>query len=345
MRKFPLDSKSVYLITDRLTRKYLCEEDVAEGYLLVSSKEYLCFTDARYYQAAKVTLDKVGVKCSLFKSIQDIKNYLKDFKDCTLFLDYSRVTVKEFNEYKTFGLDIADCEDHLAKLKSVKDESELSFIRRACAVAQKAYHTAIKTVREGMTELELKDKIESLMVEYGALGAAFETIVAFGANGAVPHHVTGNTTLKKDTSILVDMGANVNGYFSDLTRTAFFGTPPLKFVRCYQAVKKANELAEEKIVAKMTSDKADEIARSYLKDQGLDEYFTHSLGHGVGTEIHEYPTLSPRKSEELKENMTFTIEPGVYLNGEFGIRIEDTVVIKNGRVERLFNDDKNLIIL
>ena len=97
-----------------------------------------------------------------------------------------------------------------------------------------------------MTELELKDKIESLMVEYGASGAAFETIVAFGPNGAVPHHVTGNTTLKKNTSILVDMGADVNGYFSDLTRTAFFGVPSLKFVKCYEAVKKANELAEEK---------------------------------------------------------------------------------------------------
>lgn len=345
MKKFPIEKQCVYLLTDRLTRKYVCDADVAEGYLLISEQEACLFTDARYFQAARLTMANVGVNCRLFNSLEDIKSYLEQFVGCTLFIDYSKTTVKEYNLYKTLGLVLDDCETLVAQMKAVKNQDELSCIKRACVIAQNAYHTAIKTVYEGMTETELKDRIESLMVQYGAEGASFETIVAFGANGAVPHHVTGNSKLKRGQPILIDMGANVNGYFSDLTRTAFFGKPSDKFLACYEAVKTANQLAQSKIVSGMKTDQADAIARSYLSDKGLGEYFTHSLGHGVGTEIHEFPTLSPRKSDELKENMVFTIEPGVYLDGEFGIRIEDTVVIKNGKVERLFSDDKELIIL
>ena len=116
-------------------------------------------------------------------------------------------------------------------------------------------------------------------------------------------------------------------------------------VLCYLAVLKANVLAEEQIRSGMSGKQADGIAREYLKSQGLDGYFTHSLGHGIGLDIHEYPTLSPKKDDELKDGMVFSIEPGVYVDGELGIRIEDTVMLKDGKVERLFTDDKKLIII
>lgn len=345
MKKFPCDSSSVYLITDRLTRNYLSGLDVAEGFLLLYDGGAICLTDARYYSAAKPLFESAGIKALLYKGFETLEEVVKSLNKSTLFLDFSRETIKDYNLYKSFNLEIKDCAGILERMRSVKKEEEILLIKTACDIAQKAYYAGISQVKEGISEIELKNIIEKKIIEFGGDGASFDIIVAFGENGAVPHHVTGQTKLKKDTSILIDMGAIVNGYMSDITRTAFFGKPSQKFVDCYNEVLKANELAESKIVAGMTTDKADAIAREHLKEKGLDKYFTHSLGHGVGLEIHEFPALSPRKREELKENMVFTIEPGVYFDGEFGIRIEDTVVIKNGKVQRLFTDDTELMIL
>ena len=195
-----------------------------------------------------------------------------------------------------------------------------------------------------MTEIELRDAIEKNVKNLGG-ETAFDTIVAFGANSAVPHHETDSTKLTLNSPILVDMGAKVGGYMSDITRMAFFGTPSEKFCSCYDLVLKANLMALQNITENTLTDVADGYARNVLKDNGLDQYFTHSLGHGVGMEIHEYPTLSKKMSVPLKNGMVFTIEPGVYFDGEFGIRIEDTVLLIDGKVERLFSDDKKLLII
>lgn len=344
MKSILCEKGQAYLITDRLTRKYFCGADIAEGFLLIVDG-LTCFTDARYFSAAKTVLSEAGVSAKLYGGLSDIKNFLKEIGTEVLFADYSRTTVKEFEEYKSFGFPVKDCSEKFEKLRSVKTESELINIEKACAIAEKAYYAAIKSIKVGMTETELKEKIENLMVSFGAEGASFETIVAFGANAAVPHHETGNSVLTENVPVLVDTGCKVNGYCSDLTRTAFFGKPTEKFLKCYNAVLKANELAVENIRAGMTTDKADSIAREYLNENGLGGYFTHSLGHGVGLEIHEFPALSPRKSDELKDGTVFTIEPGVYIDGEFGVRIEDTVVLSDGKVKRLFTDDKGLLII
>ena len=196
-----------------------------------------------------------------------------------------------------------------------------------------------------MTELELKDIIENYILEFGGEGTSFDTIVAFSKNSAVPHHKTGSTVLENDMPMLIDMGARYNGYCSDITRTFFFGNPSKEFISCYDAVLKANITAEQNIKCGTATDVADEFARNFLKEKGLAEYFTHSLGHGLGLEIHEYPTLSFRKKDILTENMLFTIEPGVYLENKFGIRIEDTVLLTKDGVKRLFTDSKELKII
>ena len=143
----------------------------------------------------------------------------------------------------------------------------------------------------------------------------------------------------------MDTGALFNGYCSDLTRMAFFGTPDEEFKNAYDAVLTANLTAFDKIVGGMSGKDADAIAREVLKQRGYGDYFTHSLGHGVGLEIHERPNVSPRSRDNLEENAVFTVEPGVYLNGKFGIRIEDTATIKNGKAERLFTDSKELFVI
>jgi len=345
MRSIELKSGSALIITDYIDRKYFSGVDIAEGVLVLYQSGGAYFTDLRYFSAAKPLIENNGMTAIKYFGIDSLGGFIKEKGFSSLGVDYSNATVKEYNEYKTLGIEIFDCSNLIDVKKAVKDEIELSLIVKACAIVQKAYHTAIKEVKEGVTELELKDRIESLIVEFGAIGPSFETIVAFGANGAVPHHVTGKTKLQKNMPILIDVGANVDGYFSDLTRTCYFGVPSKKFIDCYNAVLLANVKAEEEIRAGMTTDKADAVAREYLKGKNLDGYFTHSLGHGVGTRIHEYPTLSPKKSTALEEGTVFTVEPGVYFDGEFGIRIEDTVVIDGGKVKRLFTDSKELMIL
>ncbi len=344
MRKLCFGDKSVCLITDRLTRKYLTGVDIAEGILIIG-KNQTVFTDARYFSAAKITLNSVGVNAILFNGLDSVKNFLKKQNIKIFYVDFNNTTVNEYKSYSSFGYKIKDCSNLLEKTLAVKEKEEKAKIVSACEIAQKAYHQAIKTVKEGMTEIELKERIESLYFEFGADGVAFDTIVAFGENGAVPHHQTGLKKLQKDMPILIDMGCTVGGFCSDLTRTSYFGTPDKKFVECYKAVLNANLLAIENITDNMTAKSADKIARDYLKSCRLDKYFTHSLGHGVGLRIHEYPTLSKKRNYKLKNDMVFTIEPGVYLDGEFGIRIEDTVVLEDGKVKRLYSDSKELLIL
>lgn len=344
MENLPCGKNQAYLITDRLMRKYLCGADVDEGLLLVTDKLFY-FTDARYFSAAKVELEKVGVNANLYSGLESVKSFIEKNDIQELLVDFDSTTVSEYNSYLDLGVKVKDCSIILKRVRAVKNGNQLKSIAKACKIAEKAYHTAIKDIKKGITERWLKERLESLMISFGAEETSFETIVAFGKNAAVPHHKTCDCVLEDNSVVLIDMGCKVNGYCSDITRTAFFGKPDKKFIDCYSAVLKANVTAEEKITEGDLTCVADGYARNVLKEVGLDKYFTHSLGHGVGLQIHEYPTLSTRVSEQLKEGMVFTIEPGVYIDGEFGIRIEDTVVMKNGRVERLFADSKELIIL
>lgn len=341
---FMLPKGGVMLVTDRLTRKYISGFDVAEGFLLTGLRTVF-LTDARYYSAAKKKAEAAGISAELYTGSESLNKALSDLKAESIYIDFTETTVSEYENYKKFGKEIYDCSDILAHRRSIKDEIEVSFIEEACRIASSAYHDAIKSVRAGMTEKELAAKIERLMRKYGAERPSFETIVAFGENAAVPHHETGGTRLKNNSVILVDMGAKYKGYCSDLTRTAFFGKPDEEFLAAYDAVLCANVSAEEKIRSGMKANEADAIARDILKSRGLGEYFTHSLGHGVGLEIHEFPALSVKRSDELKDGMVFTIEPGVYVDGKYGIRIEDTVILKNGKIKRLFNDSKALLTI
>ena len=183
------------------------------------------------------------------------------------------------------------------------------------------------------------------MRQLGAEDVSFDTIIAFGVNAAVPHHETSSDTLKENSCILMDFGCKYKGYCSDITRTLYFGQPDSEFLSAYDLVLSANVLAEEEIFAGMTGKNGDKIARDYLDKNGIGQYFTHSLGHGIGLNIHESPYLSRKGEEVLTDNMVFSIEPGVYFDGKFGIRIEDTVLLSGGKVKRLFNDDKKLIVL
>ena len=344
MKNFEFDNKNACLVIDDLTSEYLIKAPLEEGYLVVADKK-TCFIDARSYHGVKDSLTAKGVDVRLYKSLTDIKDFLTEIGTEKLYLDFSKTSVKRYNEFLSFGIKILDAEQIFALCRAIKRQDEIESITKACEIAEKALYKALDTVKLGISELELKDRIENNILELGGSGTSFETIVAFGKNGAIPHHKTSEQRLEKDTSILIDMGAKFDGYCSDITRTFFFGNPTEKFINCYNAVLTANQTAIENIKCGTSTCLADSFARKVLEKQGLGEYFTHSLGHGVGREVHEFPLLSPKQNSELKENMVFTIEPGVYLENEFGIRIEDTVILTNNGVQRLFTDSKELKII
>lgn len=344
MKKLPLKNREAYLFEDRLNRKYLTGADVAEG-CFIYSEESVYFTDLRYYSAAKEKFAKVGVNCKPLYSDEDIKNELKAQKIKTLYIDFNAVTVARYNKLKTYCKNIKNGSAAVSSLRTIKTEEELLFIQKACEIAGQAVKDTFSNLKKGVTEAEVKTYLENRMNELGAEGPSFDSIVAFGKNSAVPHHETGDTKLTENTAVLIDTGCLIKGYCSDITRMAFFGTPDEEFLRAYDAVLTANLTAEEKIYGGISGVQADKFARDVLEERGYGKYFTHSLGHGVGLEIHELPNLSPKRNAPLEENSVFTVEPGVYIDGKFGIRIEDTCHMKNGKAVRFFKDDKSLYIV
>lgn len=332
------------ILTDEVDRLYFSGEAVAEGVLIVSDKEKAYFTDMRYFEAAEKKFLRKGVNVYRLNE-GAIKAYIEENRFKSVGLNYDKVTVKNFAEYKKLKVRLFDCESVVSSARSVKTEQEIENVRRACEITQKAFYKSLSFLKEGVTEKEFRDKLVSLFIKFGAEKESFDTIVAFGEGSSVPHYETGDVKLKRNSVVLIDTGCVVNGYCSDYTRTLYFGEPDEEFLNVYKAVKTANEYTENKITEGMPLKQADAYAREILRKSGYGENFTHSLGHGVGLQIHEQPYLSQKSDGAFSEGNVFTIEPGAYFYGKFGVRIEDTLVIKNGKAQRLFTDDKDLIII
>ena len=339
-----LDKNSAFLIEDYTDRKYFSGVDLAEGFVFLY-KTPVYFTDARYFYAAKNKIAAADFLLVLYTGLESIKSIADSFGITRLGVDYNKTSVAFYNRLKDLGFELFDCSESVAESRSVKTETEIGYIKKACEIAQTAFYNALKTVKVGMTETELKNVIEKACFSLGAEKMSFDTIVAFGENSAVPHHETDQTVLQPDSPVLVDMGCVYKGYCSDLTRTVFFGKPPKKFIMAYQAVLRANEETEAEFKAGDKISLLHNNAVRILQEYGFDKYFTHSLGHGVGLEIHESPAVNGKNDSVLKAGTVFTVEPGVYFDGEFGIRIEDTVIATEKGIKRFFTDGKELVII
>ncbi len=344
MGLFESGKKQAYLITNAYYRRYFSSLSVSEGYLLLTEEKFFYFTDARYYSAfSKKCTGKIVSK--LFSSLGDIKDCLTEQNIKVLYIDFDSTTLTEFEKYKSFDIEIKNGSENLKVARSVKSQDEIDCIKKSCEILEKSFYEVLPYIKVGITEKEIAELLKKQYISNGAEDLSFDSIVAFNENSAVPHHETSDKILTNNSVVLIDTGCKYNGYCSDYTRTLYVGEPPKKFKEVYNLVWGANELSEKLIKSGMDTVDADKIAREYLEKNGYGKFFTHSLGHGVGLEIHESPTLSPKKSTVLEDGMVFTIEPGVYLDGEFGIRIEDTVMLQNGKVEKFFTDSKDLIIL
>lgn len=339
------DRADLVLITDEKQRLYFLGYHSTDGYVVLEKDSITLVIDSRYFHAAEQLLTPKGIKVVLGGDYSYLKERIDTLKANKVGIDFDVTSVRECEKVEALGVKAVDMSCEIKECMLIKREDELEKLAVACDIAEKSFYEILPLIKKGVTEREIANALESNFKKHGASGTSFDTIVAFGKNAAIPHHETGDDVLQENECVLIDFGCVYKGYCSDMTRTMFYGQPTKKFLDAYSAVLKAHMDARDKIKGGMTGRQADAIARDVLRENGYDGYFTHSLGHGIGVNIHELPRLSPRSEDVLKDNMVFSNEPGVYFNDEFGIRIEDSCYMKNGKVISFMKSDKELIIL
>lgn len=327
-----------------------------EGFaLLTHSNLYIC-ADPRLSEGARknsknAKIVEFGAGKKLLPQLQEII----DQEEIEVVGFEENLTYSEYKRFKKLKVKFKMTEEVIEFVRQVKDVDELKSLQAACKLTDDTFSHVLKKIKANMTEKELGWEMEKFIREHGG-ELSFPSIVAFGENSAIPHHATSSYQLKANTCVLLDFGAMVDGYHADMTRTFYFGKAPEQFKKMYEVVKVAQELAfchpelgsGSKIPKRVRNDKkitpeiVDKLARDYIIAQGYPS-IPHSVGHGVGLEVHELPHISPSFDEELEPNTPFTIEPGIYINGYGGVRIEDTVFYDGKEITAVTKSPKKLL--
>lgn len=327
--------------------RFLVDHD---GFLFVTMKSIFLITSPLYTEAVRTYTPGLA----LLETTPDawyaehIKKVAQDEDIKLIGFEEQDLRVAEFFDLQDQGLDLRSVS--LRFLRMEKDSKEIAAVTKACEITDKVFAHILPFIKEGVTELQLADEMEKHAKQCGA-AIGFPSIVAFGQHAAVPHHMTGEDRLQKNSFVLFDFGIRADGYLSDMSRTVFFGTPTQEQKQMYEITKKSQEEAIKflEIQLKSTSPKiagkdVDNAARTVIKKANLPIY-PHSLGHGVGLDVHESPSLSHIGKDMISEGMVFTLEPGVYLPALGGVRIEDVYTIQNGQLLQLTQSPKDLIVI
>lgn len=338
-------SVDALLITSTSNTLYYGGYSNPECTILATKSNVYYFTDDRYTLEAKQYIPDyfklVSLACSDFKTICGYA-----LNDGVKILGTESVT---FNTHALLSEQfekVVDVESIISSPRMIKSDEEINNIAYASRCNDAAFNALLPQIKEGMTELEMGYLLQYEYIKAGGEGIAFDTISVFGEHTAYPHGHPGHTKLKYGDVVTLDFGTKYNGYCSDITRSFSFGTPSdPDYVKVYNTLLEAQKLGVEIVREGMLCSDADKAVRDYLKSKNLAQYFTHSLGHGVGIDIHERPFLSGRSKDVFQNNQIYTIEPGVYINGKFGIRIEDSLCLKDGNPVTLNRCNKELIIL
>ncbi len=333
------------IVTNPVNIKYLTNIE-NEGTLLITRKENIFLTYTMFLESVKNTLtinDEIIVSDYRDVSKDEFENY---FLFCeNIGFEENYVTYKQYQylkqKYKINNL--AETENIIEKLRAVKDKEEIENIRKACELTDKCFSHLLEFIKMGMTEKEIAFEIEMFFRNNGADGLAFDTIVAIGEHSSEPHWVPGDREVKMADPILIDMGCKYNGYCSDMTRTIFMGCILESMKPVYDLVLKNQENALEDIKEYASIKTISQSVESNLKMHRFD--LIHALGHSIGLETHEMPYISSKNDTFLKDNMVIAIEPGVYIPKQYGIRIEDTVLVEKNGCEVLTKSPKNYIVI
>ncbi len=343
--KIEMQNMQGIIISNPKNIKYLTGID-AEGVLLITRKENFFLTDARYteYVQSVLTIND-GIIVNDIRNVNqdDYENFFMFCENVGFEENYvTYATYKRFLErYKIHNLE--ETENMIEKQRMIKDEEEIALVTKACELTDKCFKHICDYIKVGKTEKEIAFEIETFFKKNGADDLAFETIVASGKNSSKPHAVPSDKVIEAGDPITIDMGCIYKGYCSDMTRTIFARYVPIEVQRVYDLVlKNQNQtLTEMKDGANIRM-----LSRMVENDFKINGYdLVHSLGHGVGLDIHEIPFISSNNDNTLKANMIVTNEPGIYIPGKFGVRIEDTVLITKSGCITLTKSDKNYIVV
>lgn len=305
------------------------------------------FTDFRYQTQVAGELDPaIDVRIENESLLKACCDFLTGRGASRVGFEREQMTYRAWSEWTNRESPaLVPVEEWIEELRMVKSASEIAAIRKACGIADETFERMLQEVRPGVTERELAARLDLELAASGADGPSFETIVAFGERSALPHARPGARELRRGDIVLFDFGAVADGYVSDLTRTVACGPPPAEMGDIYTLVLDAQTAASGGMRGGMTGLEADRLAREVIEAAGHGPRFGHSLGHGIGLEVHEAPRLGRKSEDRLEAGMTVTIEPGVYLEGVGGVRIEDDALVGDTGVELLTSAPKNQLIV
>ncbi|TRO48118.1 aminopeptidase P family protein [Candidatus Bathyarchaeota archaeon] len=327
-----------YLVLSNTDITYLTNFSGASALLIPEKRESIVYVYGVNYEKAKSELSefKVELVGRGEKLMDKIAKQIKAFKTEKLAVDALnieswRALSRLLGGEKMLTID----RSYIRDLRKVKDANEIELMRKAADLTSEGLRVAYETLSPGIKEYEVAAEIEYAMRKQGSYGTAFETIVASGLSSAFPHGDCSDRKIRKCDLVIVDVGATYKSYRSDMTRTLVAGKPSKKQKRIYQIVKTAQDKAFEAVKPNVKAKDVDGVARKIIGDAGYSEYFVHGLGHGVGLEVHEPPILSPDSTDTLEVGNVVTVEPGIYLVGYGGVRIEDTILVKRNGAEKL----------
>lgn len=343
-----LPENTAALVYTTVNRRYLTGFDSSLGYLVISKNEACLFVDGRYILAAKQTVKDCKVELLGAKS-GVVKDYISSLGVKTLICE-NIISVSSFESFKK-SFDsvevVADSElcNFIGNLRKIKTDFEVECVVKAQRVAEKAFSDVLNFIKAGVTEREVAAELEYRMKRYGSDNPSFHTIAVAGYKSAMPHGEPDENVIKDGDFLTMDFGATYNGYRSDMTRTVAVGHATDKMQLVYNTVLNAQLAAEKAVKNGVKCALVDKAARDIISNAGFGDYFTHSTGHGIGLEVHESPNVSARSEMLLQSGMIISDEPGIYIENEFGVRIEDMLLVTDDGSKNLTVAEKSLIIL
>lgn len=336
------------LLTSRYSRHYGAEFDIAEGVAIVTKNGCRYFTDSRYIESAENNIkgfEVLGINqfTGYFARLNDA---IADFGVSTLGYEENYLTVAELMGYeKNLNAKLVPFNKQINGFRGSKEAWELDLMLKAQAITDKAFSEVLTRIKPGMTELELQAELIYCMYKNGGTGLAFDPIVVSGPNTSLPHGVAGDRVIQAGDFVTMDFGASYKGYCSDMTRTVAVGFATDEMKKVYDVVLKAQESAIAATKAGVPGKEIDAVARKVITDAGYGKNFGHGYGHSLGLEIHEAPNTNTSNPEPMPVGAVCSAEPGIYLPGKFGVRIEDVVIIKEDGCEDITKSPKHLIVV
>lgn len=334
------------LVTNPINVSYLSGFTGDDSYILVTKDEAIFLTDARYTEQVKHETEGFRLVERKSTLLEEVIREVKETNVKTVGFEEEYVTFATYQLFEKYiDAKMVGVAGSIEKLRLIKTPEEIKIIKVACGIVDQTFDYILSFIKPGMTELQVSNEMEHHMRKLGAKSSSFDTIVASGWRSALPHGTATDKIIEKGDIVTLDFGALYNGYISDTTRTIAVGEPSDQLKEIYDIVLNAQIHGVDALKPGMTGKEADAVTRDYITKHGYGEAFGHSTGHGIGREVHEAPGLSHRSSTVLQPGMCVTCEPGIYIPGVGGVRIEDDVLITETGHEVLTRSKKDLIIL